>query len=141
MPKTKPEWWDLTRGIALLLTLVTSGAGLGYWYATTSQAVRHQTELDAVRRDYKQALDVLAGRMSRTADQVAEVADAVASAAQTAQEAAGVADKAAITAGKAASKAAAPHHVQPAPTVAPPKADNRAINQAVNAANAQIKGK
>lgn len=135
MPKNKPEWWDLTRGIALLLALVTSGAGVGYWYAITTQAVRHQEELIAARRDYKQALDVLAGRISRTAEQVSEVADAVVTAAQTAQEAAGTADKAAIKADKAVTKAGATAH-QPVP-----RSDNRAINQAVNAANSQIKGR
>ena len=136
MPKNNREWWDLIRGITLLITLVTSGAGLGYWYAVTTKDVKHQADLDAARRDYKQALDVLAGRIYQTAEQVTEVADAVATAAQTAQDAAGTADKAASKAASAVSKAGVIAHPPPVP-----KADNRAINQAVNQANSQLKAR
>lgn len=138
MQKSRPLIiWDLVRGITLLCALLTSGAGLGYWYAVTTQAVRHQTDLEAARADYKLALDVLAGRLSQTVEQVTEVADAVATAAQTAQDAAGTADIAAAKASKAASKVVVP---MPAPKPVP-RADNRAINQAVNAANSEIKGR
>ena len=143
MPKLNPRCIDIIKGLLLIATLVTSGAGLGYWYKDTMQDADHVRELARQQGDYKAALEVLAGRIGRAADQVTEAADTAANAAQTAQDAAGTADKAALNADRAAVKAgkAVNQAVATHPVPAPTKADNRAINQAVQQANTQIKGK
>ena len=111
-------------------------------------------ELERQAHGCQAALDVLAGRIDRTADKVADAAGVAADAAQAAQaaqdaagtadKAASVANKAANTAGRAADKAGAPVVVvqpQPQQSKADAHAINQAINQAVQQANTQIKGK
>ncbi len=137
MLKLSARCIDIIKGLLLIATLVMSGAGLGYWYKDTMQDDDHARELARQQAGYQSALDILAGRIGRAADQVNDAAEVAATAAQTAQEAAGTADKAAATAGRVANKAA---QAAP-PTPQPTKADNRAINQAVQQANTQIKGK
>ena len=135
MPRAKEEWVDLAKGLLLLGALLVSGAGVGYWYGSTADEEAHQRELSATRKDYRDSLDVLAGRVGRAADEVADAAVTVAGAADTA-------DKAAIKAGKAADKAAqAPRPVVIQQAAPAPKTDNQAINRAVTQANSQLKGK
>ena len=136
MQNTKNEWFDLVKGLLLLSTLLSSGAGLGYWYKGTERDQDHVEEIARLQANHFAALDVLSGRISRAADQVTAAADAAADAAQTADKAATVADKAATVAGKAANKASSPVVIT---TPAPSKADNRAINQAVQQANQQLR--
>lgn len=139
MPKSKYEWLDLCKGVLLLATLLMSGAGLGYWYKGTERDQDHADEIARMQEGHLRALDVLSGRISQTADRVTAAADVAADAAQAAQEAAGTADKAATAANRAATTAgkAVTQSVSPAQ---PSKAENRAINQAVQQANTQIKG-
>lgn len=144
MPRNRYEWWDLCKGVLLLATLLTSGAGLGYWYKDNQQDADHLRELERQALGYQAALDVLAGRIDRTADKVADAAGVAADAAQAAQDAAGTADKAASVANKAANTAGRAAATTPVVVVQPQpqqsKAEARAINQAVQQANTQIKG-
>lgn len=145
MPRNKYEWWDLCKGLLLLITLVGCGAGFGYWYKDSQQDADHMRELERQARGYQAALDVLAGRIGQTADKVADAAGVAADAAQAAQEAAGTADKAASVASKAASTAGRAADKAGSPVVVmqpqqPSKAEARAINQAVQQENTQIKG-
>ena len=145
MPRNCYEWWDLCKGVLLLITLLGSGAGAGYWYKDSQQDADHLRELERQAHGYQAALDVLAGRIDRTADKVADAAGVAADAAQAAQDAAGTADKAATVANKAASTAGRAADKAGSPVVvvqpqSPSKAETRAINQAVQQANTQIKG-
>lgn len=131
MGMSKEQCKDLVRGLLLLFTVAGSGMGLGYWYRGTELSDAHSREISRMQDDYSKTLEMLSGRLGQAAERVGEVADVAAAAAETAQQAAGTADRAAT---KAATKlSAAPQ--------APSATDNRAINQAIDAANAQIKGK
>lgn len=123
---------DIAKACLMLLSLVGSGAGLGYWAGTersrdmllAERADRLQ-EIDRLQRSHATALEAVSGRQAMAAGRITEAADTAAAAAEAAQVAAATAGKAAKAAGV------------PAATI---ERDRKAINTTIQRANERISG-
>lgn len=121
---------DIAKACLMLLTLVGSGAGLGYWAGIErsrdmllAERVDKVQEIERLNYAHGVALAAVSGRQALAAGRISEAADTAAAAAETAQGAAAIAGKVAKAAGV------------PAATI---ERDRQAINATIKRANQRL---
>lgn len=117
--------------------LIGGGMAIGYYAGLQQDRENHIAEVSRLQDSHQRALLVLTGKSERAAADVADAAASVSSAAETVAEVAGKADTAAATA-RSAARTAATAAVAAKSATAVQDHERRAVNNAVNRANARI---
>lgn len=87
------QWWDITKGVLLVGTLVFSGFALGYHVADSQGDAKYTQELERIRSDYALALQVITDWQGLAADRIDAAAETAQRAASTAERVADEASK------------------------------------------------
>lgn len=117
--------------------LIGGGLAIGLYVGVQQEREARLEEISRLQTTYQATLAVLSGKTERSAAQVADAAASVSSAAEAVAEVAGKADSAAATA-KTAARTAATAAVTAQSVSAAQQQELRAVNNAVNRANARI---
>lgn len=128
---------DIVEACLLLICLVGSGAGIGYWagtertrYVLIDERRDRLQEIERMQRTYRDSIGMLTGRVESAANAAGDAAQTAATAADTAQDAAtSVAKTAAKVSSKVTGKPGAEMVTEP---------ENRALSSDINRANARI---
>jgi hypothetical protein len=118
---------DVIEACLLLVCLVGSGAGIGYWagtertrYMLVDERKDRLEEIERMQSTYRESIAALTGRLNNAAITVGNAAEAVQSAADTAK-----------TAATTVAKTAARVSARPAPVEVLPDAERRSLNSAI----------
>lgn len=117
--------------------LIGGGMAIGYYAGVQQEREARLEEIGRLQDNFQTALGALSGKTERSAAKVADAAASVSSAAEAVAEVAGKADSAAATA-KTAARTAASAAVTAQSVSAAQEQERRAVNNAVNRANARI---
>lgn len=127
---------DVIEACVLLLCLIGSGMGIGYWagtertrYVLVDERKDRLEEIERMQRTYRDSISALTGRLDNAAANVGN-------AAETAQTAADTAQTAATTIAKTAARVSG----RPAPVEVLPDAERRSLNGAIGRANEKMGG-